>query len=835
MSVATAKLAALACFLITTESSAARGQAPAGPIPSIQSKTVGLQKFDGFFPIYWDDKTGKMWLEISRFNSEFLLMTSLPAGVGNNDLGLDRGSVGEPKVVHFEKSGPRVLLMQSNYEFRATAESTSERRAAEQSFARSVLWGFDVAGQDNNTVLVDATSFFLRDGVGVVPHLATMKQGSYHFDPQRSAFYLQRTRSFPRNTEVEVTVTLGSDQAGPLVRSVTPTAESLTVREHYSLIQLPDDNFKPREMDPRAGYFGGEFMDFSAPIDQPVEKHFIYRHRLVKKDATAELSDPVAPIIYYVDPGAPEDIRKALIEGASWWNDAFEAAGFKNAFIVKVLPPDADPMDVRYNIIQWVHRSTRGWSYGNPVADPRTGEIIKGVVSLGSLREHQDYLIFESLLAPHTEAAHNHDALKEAVYARLRQLAAHEVGHTLGLAHNYIASTDNRASVMDYPHPLITLKEDNTLDLSEAYATGIGEWDKVAIAYGYSQFPLDADEHAELNKIIDTAAKAGDIFITDQDSRPLGSAHPKSHLWDNGPNAVDELTRLLKIRAVAFATFGDNSIEIGAPWATLDEALVPLYFLHRYQTEAAGKVLGGNNYTYALRGDGQVITEIVPAAEQRRALNALLDTIRPDILTLPDRILSHLPPHPPGYPRTRETFPYRTGMTFDPLAGAEAASNLTVSLLLNPERAARLVQYHAQSNDNPGLDEVTGKLIGATWGTSGGPGLGHEIMRTTRFVVLTHLMSLAADDSAPAQVRAIASLRIDDIKKRAAAMSASTDVLDRAQGHYAVELIDQFSRDPCKFVLPKAIEPPPGQPIGGADEDEVWVPRLIEAPKSKVQ
>jgi hypothetical protein len=409
-------------------------------------------------------------------------------------------------------------------------------------------------------------------------------------------------------------------------------------------------------------------------------------------------------------------------------------------------------------------------------------------------------------------------------------LAAHEVGHTLGLAHNYIASTNNRASVMDYPHPLIKLLDDGSLDLSEAYATGIGDWDKVAIAYGYTQFPLETDEHAELNKIIETAAKAGNIFITDEDSRPFGSAHPRSHLWDNGTNAVDELYRLLKIRATAFARFGENNIETGAPWSTLDEVLVPLYFLHRYQTEAASKVLGGNDYTYALRGDGQPITQIVPAAEQRRALAALLDTIRPETLTIPDRILNNMPPRPPGYPRTRETFPHRTGLTFDPLAGAEAASDLTVSLLLNPERAARLVQYHAQLAENPGLDEVTARLIGATWGASTGPGLGREVLRTTRYVVLTHLMSLAADDTAPAQVRAIASLRLDELKKRAAAMAASAEVNDRAQGHYAIEMLDQFAREPSKFVIPKPAEAPPGQPIG-ADEDEVWVPRLVTEPE----
>ena len=811
----------LVTALLFCTSLLAADQPAGGDLPSIEKKVAGFQKIDGFVPIYWDEKGGKIWMEISRWNSEFLYVTSLPAGVGSNDIGLDRGLMREPKVVQFERSGPRVLLIESNYGFRAVSDNPSERRAADQAFARSAAWGFDVAAQNGSVALVDATGFFLRDAAGVSQQLSMTKQGNYKVDPSRCAFYLPMTKGFPKNTEVEMTITLTGEPAGQYVREVVPSPDSITVREHQSLIELPDGNYKPRAQDPRAGYFGINYMDFAAPLDQPIMKRMIARHRLEKKDPNAAVSEPVKPIVYYVDSGAPPDIQKALIEGASWWNEAFEAAGFRNAFQVKVLPPDADPMDVRYNIIQWVHRSTRGWSYGAGLSDPRTGEIIKGAVTLGSLRGRQDYLIFESLLGPHPAGSHSHDALTQTIYARLRQLAAHEVGHTLGLEHNYLASSNDRASVMDYPFPLLKLSADGTVDLSDAYAKGIGKWDKVAIAFGYSQFLPGTDEHAALNKIILDAAATGDTIITDADSRPFGSAHPTSHLWDNGPNAVDELNRLMKIRAAALARFGENNIETGAPMSTLDEVLVPLYFLCRYQTEAASKVLGGNEYTYALRGDGQPITRIVPAAEQRRALAALLETLKPETLTLPDRILLLIPPRPPDYPRTRETFPYRTGLTFDPVAGAEASANLTVGLILNPERAARLVQYHAQSSDSPGLDEVIMKLVAATWGANTPAGLSSEVARSTRFVVLEHLMALANNGSAPAQVRAIAASHLDDLKRQAMQMAQSADAETKAQGRYTQQMLDKFSRDPKSLDLPHPLEAPPGQPIGDQEE---WIP-----------
>ena len=748
-----------------------------------------------------------MWLEISRFNQEFLYVTALSAGVGSNDLGLDRGNMNQPVVVKFERSGPKVLLIESNYRFRATADNPAEKHAIEDSFARSTLWGFEVASEENGRVLVDATNFFLRDAAHVAERIQRQHQGQYRVDPTRTDFYLDYTKGFPRNTDVETTVTFTGEPAGNLVREVTPSPDAITVHEHQSFVALPEPGYKPRLQDPRAGYFSTEFMDFSAPIDKPVVTRYIARHRLEKQDPNAAISDPVQPLVYYVDPGAPADIRTALIEGASWWNHAFEAAGFRNAFQVKVLPPDADPMDVRYNIIQWVHRSTRGWSYGNSLIDPRTGEIIKGVVSLGSLREHQDYLIFEGLFAPHVPGDDKTKMLTDAVYARLRQLAAHEVGHTLGLEHNYIASTAHRASVMDYPGPWIDLKPDNTFDLSNAYAVGIGEWDKIAITWGYSQFSPGTDEKQALDKILMDAAHRGIIFITDADSRPPGSAHPKSHLWDNGPNAVEELNRLLKIRAIALSHFGENNIQIGAPMATLDEVLVPLYFLHRYQTEAASKSLGGLDYTYALRGDGQLTTQIVAPNEQRRALAALLQTIDPATLTISERILKLIPPRPPGYPRTAETFPAHTGLTFDPLAGAEAAADLTVSLILNPQRAARLVQYHAENPANPGLDEVIQTLVTATWHAKPRSGLEGEVAKTVNYVVLTRLVALATDESAPPQVRSIATSAVERLKQ--STMDA-----------FALNLIGNFERNPKQVELPKLAEPPPGQPIG--EDYDVW-------------
>ncbi|MEK6566087.1 MAG: zinc-dependent metalloprotease, partial [Bacteroidota bacterium] len=587
---------------------------------------------------------------------EFLYVNSLPAGVGSNDIGLDRGQLGQDRVVKFLRTGPRILLIQPNYSYRATSDDQDERKAVEDAFAQSVLWGFDVSAEEGGRVLVDASAFYLRDAHEVVGALRRANQGTFKLEASRSAFYLPRTKNFPQNTEVEATLTFVGDDPGGLVQQVTPTPQAITVRQHHSLIELPDNNFKMRAFDPRAGFFGINYMDYATPIHEPIVKQFIARHRLAKKDPAVALSEPVSPIVYYLDRGTPEPVRSALLDGARWWNQAFGAAGYKDAFRVEMMPEGADMMDVRYNVIQWVHRSTRGWSYGSTVTDPRTGEIIKGHVSLGSLRVRQDFLIAEGLLAPYEDGKPANPEMEKMALARLRQLSAHEVGHTLGLSHNYISSTANRASVMDYPHPLVKIKEDGTPDLSDAYASGIGEWDKVAIAYGYQDFRSGTDEKGALTKILADAMNRGLIFLTDQDARPPGSAHPQTHLWDNGKNAVDELDRFMKVRAVALARFSEHNIRQGAPMATLEEVLVPLYLGHRYQVEAASKVLGGMNYTFALRGDGQTVTSVVAPEEQRRALTSLLNTIASDALMLPKRIVRLIPPRAYGYSRHRELF-----------------------------------------------------------------------------------------------------------------------------------------------------------------------------------
>src|SRR5882762_1445919 len=573
--------------------SAASGVAAARPetpqTSTIAEKTAGAQKLPGYFDLYWDVKQGKLWLEIDKWNSEFLYQSGLPAGVGSNDIGLDRGQLGTTRVVRFERSGPKVLLIEENLNFRAVSNDADEKRAVHDSFAESVIWGFTAAAEESGHVLVDATDFYLRDAHGVTNALKRAKQGAYRLDASRSAIYLPNTRNFPLNTEVEATLTFIGEDPGRFVRDVTPDPTAITVREHHSFVQLPPAGYKQREFDPRSSLFGISYMDYATPVSEPIVKRFTARHRLEKKDPSAAMSEPVEPIIYYLDRGAPEPIRSALLEGARWWNQAFEAAGYKNAFRVEMLPEGADLMDLRYNVIQWVHRATRGWSYGVSVVDPRTGEIIKGHVTLGSLRVRQDYLIADGLLAPYEKGKSVSPKMQEMALARLRQLAAHEVGHTLGWMHNYSASTVNRSSVMDYPPPYVKLAADGTPDLSAAYATGIGEWDKVSIAFGYQDFAPGTNEGAALNKILLTAFGRGLRYLTDQDARPPGSSSSVAHLWDSGTNAVDELNRLMQVRGAALKRFGENNIREGAPLATLEDVLVPLYLLHRYQVEEIGR------------------------------------------------------------------------------------------------------------------------------------------------------------------------------------------------------------------------------------------------------
>ncbi|MFT4153247.1 zinc-dependent metalloprotease [Parafilimonas sp.] len=780
-------------------------------LPSIAVKTKGLKRTDGFIPFYMDEANNKIYLEINKPDSELLYLTSLPAGLGSNDIGLDRGLTGDQRIVKFTRTGNKVLLVQPNYSYRAVTDDKAEQRAVEQSFAQSVLWGFTVEAETGKAFLIDASAFFLRDAMQAANRIRNMNQGSYNISPSRCALYLPYTKNFPLNTEIEATITFTNEdgKTGNYVNAVTPSPEAITLRMHHSFVQLPDNNYKPRAFDPRSSFFNISYADYSTPVSEPIQKYFICRHRLQKKNPGAAISEVVKPIVYYVDNGTPEPIRSALVEGAGWWAQAFEAAGFKNAFIVKVLPDSADPMDARYNVINWVHRATRGWSYGAGIVDPRTGEIIKGQVTLGSLRVRQDYLIAEGLLAPYKNGTPADDKMMKMALARLRQLAAHETGHTLGLMHNYSASTVNRSSVMDYPSPLATINSSGDIDLSDAYDNKIGDWDKVSIAWGYGDFPSTANEKDTLNSILANAYNSGLRFLTDQDARPAGAASSYADLWDNGNDVIDGLDNVIKVRAKALQQFGENNIKTGTPMAMLEDVLVPVYFYHRYQLEAVTKIIGGLDYTYALRGDGQQATTPVSKEEQLRAMKGIIACINPQFLELPQKIVDMIPPRPAGYIDSRELFTKRTGLPFDALSPAETAADFPLSFLFNAQRISRMEQYGATGGLS--VSDMITMLMDSTWKAPRKNGQQALIQRQTEQVLLTYLLALSVDDKAGFAAQADAVKALKDLEAFIQEQQ-KTSKDDACLAHLALALQRMKNPQAAKPTLREDM--PPGAPIG---------------------
>ena len=790
-----------------------------GATDSVESVLVNTRVMPGFMPLYWHSEEGRLYAEIQDIEGPFIYYNGLSHGLGSNDLGLDRGRLGDTYLVEFRRVGKKVFLTALNTKYTARSKDMQERRAVAEAFAESIIWGFTVVESGPDSLVIDLTEFALNDATGIAELLAARGEGTYSVDASRSAIYTPKTKSFLDNTEVDATLTFAGQPKGGILSTVAPDPDAITVHGHHSFVRLPDDGYEPLPYDPRAGYIhSGEatlIYDYASPIDAPIKSAFARRHRLEKMDPSADVSEAVEPIVYWVDSGAPEPVKSALIEGALWWNQAFEAAGYKDAFQVKVLPPDADPMDIRYNVIQWVHRSTRGWSYGSSVRDPRTEEILKGHVTLGSLRVRQDYLIAEGLIGPYDDSGESITKLSEFALARIRQLSAHEVGHTLGIAHNFSASADGRSSVMDYPHPLVTLNEEAQVILNDAYDVGIGDWDKRAIIWGYQDFPDGVTNVEGRAEIIAETLASGLSFVADEHARigsrkSAGPAHPKGSLWDNGADPVAELNRIMQLRTVVLDNFSERAIQPGRAMATLEDVLVPAFLMHRYQLQAAATVLGGQSFTYAMRGDGQVPNARVPAKDQRAALSAMLATLEPDALNIPEHVTALIPPRPPQSGASRELFPRHTGYVFDPMAAAGTAASMTLDQLIDYKRAARLNNQHRVDASLPSFGEVLSILIDDRWPEARDPEL-LSIERFVQLLLVDKLSEVLSNQHAAPQVRADALDAMLKIKRRAGRSRAKNPDTS-AHMNYIVKRVSAVTENPESYS-PIDLTVPPGSPI----------------------
>ena len=761
--------------------------------------------YEGFMNFSYNNDSGKIILEINKLDSEFMYINSLSRGVGNNDLGLDRGQLGNSRLVYFTKRGNKILLIQPNLRYVSNSSNDLENKAVEEAFARSVLFGFDIIEKTKDSYKIDITSFLIRDAHGVSQRLRYSNSGSYTLNKSMSAIDLDRTKAFPKNIEFDVLLTFTGNPSGNLVRSVTPTASNLTVNQHHSFVELPDNNYKKRKFDPRSGSNPFIVYDYSTPIDDKLEQRFIVRHRLNKKYPKQEISEPVEPIVYYIDNGTPEPVKSALIEGGNWWNQAFESAGYKDAFRIEVLPEDADPMDVRYNLIQWIHRSTRGWSYGASIVDPRTGEIIKGQVSLGSLRVRQDYMILSGLI-DNPNDIENKSLIKKTSLDRIRQLSAHEIGHTLGFAHNYISSANNRSSVMDYPHPKIDIVNGN-INIDNAYSKNIGDWDKVSVRYAYTDFQENENEDVKLNDIIEEAVNKGLYFLSDSDSRPVGSANPFSHLWDNGEFPYIELDKLLKVRDLALKNIDLDNLVDGEPYDRIEDILVPIYMLHRYQIESAAKAIGGVDYLYFVKNKNNDKVKFVDSKLQKESLKSLLNVLNPKNLVLPTNLIQILSPRSFRNPRTRENFESNTGVTFDYINASSSIINHTLTFLMNPERINRIYQQNMFGENILMLDDYLTIISNSIFSNKRMSPYESSINKNTSSLFLDHLFLTFNNSNTNDLSKSVILSSIMNTKEK---LSSNLNDYNR----FLVNKINGFIDNPDKYIPVEKTKIPDGSPIG---------------------
>jgi len=812
-------LAALAPALAACAAATPRVNAPPAPAgdpsvaPTIAAATAGLEKRDGFIPLYLDAKQGKLLLELPRDSMRALLFVAEATGLGSNPVGLDRGADGASHVVRFDRDGERVLVVFENWNYRSSArDNPAHVRTVAESFPPSTVASVPLVARQGSRLLVDATDLFIRDWVDVAGTLQRTGQGSYAVARDRSSVNAASTKAFPTNSEIDVTLTFAaSGPPGEIVRRVVPDGQAFTIRQHASLLPLPDSTYQPRAFDPRVGFNAIMFRDYAQPLQGSLEQRWITRHRLQRTDPSDPNSPIKNPIVFYVDRGIPEPVRSATKEGVAFWTEAFDRAGLKGGFRVEDLPEGVDPMDARYNVVQWVNRNERGWSIGGSLGDPRTGEIIKGMARMDSHRARTDYNLYAGLMGADAAAADT-----AFILARVRQVSAHEVGHTLGMAHNYIASTYERGSVMDYPPPRVRLDSAGQIDISEAYDRGPGEYDVWAIRWGYGIFP-EQSERDSLDAIVREGLKQGFLFLSDADARPEFASDPRTNLWDDAATPAEFLRHQMDVRRVAMARFGERNIREGEPVSLLQERFVPVYLMHRFAVNSLAKTIGGMEYSNAVRGDGLQATRPVPAAEQRRALAMLASALQPGELAIPDTVLTLLAPRPFTYPPYVELFGSRTRPAFDELGAARTLAQMVTDAALQRDRAARLVQFAAREPNALTLAETIDALAAATWGrgpSAPAPRKEAALRRVAQRALADRLLTLAADTMASPEARAMAEYKVGELRDVARRRARSGGDAERA--HW-LAIGGDFTRWLEWRELPRptpALVAPPGDPFG---------------------
>ena len=771
-----------------------------------------MDRRDGFLPIYLDQHQSRILLELPRDSTRALLMITQATGLGSNPIGIDRGASGDTYVARFDRDGDRVLLVLENWSYRSSSGSADHVRSVAEAFPPSTVAALPLLADESGRLLVDATDVAFRDWNDIVGTLARSQQGAYTLARDRSSVYRAYTKGFPDNTEIDASLTFAAtNRAGPIVESIVPDGRAFTLRQHLSFLKLPDAGFRPRALDPRVGYFGVSFKDYARPVQEPLAVRWAARHRLERADPNNPVSPIKEPIRYYIDRGIPEPIRSAVLEGVRWWEQAFDRAGLTGGFKVELLPEGVDPMDARYNVVQWENRNERGWSVGGALTDPRTGEMIKGMARLDSHRARTDYNLYAGLVGAAASSADT-----AFVLARVRQVASHEVGHTLGLAHNYIASTYERGSVMDYPPPRVRLDANGRIDLSHSYAVGPGAYDIWAIHWGYGAFP-PGSEADSLRAVVRDGLAKGYLYLSDADARPEYGSDPRVSLWDDAATPLQFLETQTAVRRVAIGHFGERNIRPGEPIALLQDRFVPVYFMHRFALNGTSKAIGGMEYSNAVSGDEQQATRPVAYQQQMAALRLMLAALRPDELAIPDTVLTLMAPGATSVTPAVELFGSRTRPVFDELSAAQTLAQMVVDMVLQPDRAARLVEFATRGNGpHLTLGGAIDALVGATWGAAMPPSAKlAALQRVTQRVVANKLLMLAADSGAAPEVRAMAELKISDLRARARSKGAAART-DDERAHW-LAIGNDFTRWIDKHELPKfspALVAPPGDPFG---------------------